>query len=118
MSQNRKTLTFTEKFYIEQKLSEMSVDELSIQLRVPKKLVKAEAEAIEKRKEKEQKAEQNVEPAASDEPKMPKAKDFFGRNKKYGATVMTRVSSEFSDGTQKANLPKKVQDCIHKISDE
>lgn len=93
----------------------MSIDELSIQLRIPKKLIKAEVEAIEKRKAKEEKT---VEQKQSDEPKPPKAKDFFGRNKKYGATVMTRVSSEFSDGTRSTAMPQKVQDCIHKISEE
>lgn len=116
MSQSsKKTLTFTEKYYIEQKHTEMTIEELSVQLRIPKKLIKAEVENIQKRKEKEAAPPKESTP---DEPKPPKAKDFFGRNKKYGATIMTRVSSEFSDGTRKSTLPQKVQDCIHKISEE
>jgi hypothetical protein len=97
-------LTEVEQFWVEQKCRDgASLDEVKSQNIQPVALVEQVYKKIK---------------AEITEPERPKASNFFGRNEKYGAVVMTQNASEFGDdidGSKKASKSKKAATHIHKF---
>lgn len=114
MAEKKTRLTKVEKFYIENNMETMSVEDLSKDIRCGKTLVQKQIDLLKSKNHQKQitmpaKAEDIVSSS------MPKAGDFMIRNKRYGVTVMTRQSAEISDENRK-NVKKTntSREYIHK----
>lgn len=92
-------LTSIEAFYIEHN-PDKTPEQLALEIKKPADLIRKHLKKI-KPKETPQVTEDGIP--------IPKAGDFFVRNKRYGVTVMTKQAAEISDEHRRSNAIKQNQ---------
>lgn len=111
----RKRLKKVEKFYIEHNCQGKSLEDLAVDLQIPKTLIEPYYnECLDKIRKAKEKKEKEA---------MPTAGKLLARKEDRGVVVMTRESSEFADTKQPSRVSKAKESArdkkhIHKFRSE